>query len=91
MQSVSLTRNDELSDQMTVSAKISQSVNMPPWGDRDTSILSMIYLAITEHLIPPGNVFIRFGATDRTHCCMQMTVEPMKVPEVSLFLWVWFF
>lgn len=33
-----------------------QSVNMPPWGDRDTSIFSwyLIYLPIAEHLIPPG-------------------------------------
>lgn len=33
-----------------------QSVNMPPWGDRDTSIFSwyLIYLLITEHLIPTG-------------------------------------
>lgn len=89
MQSESLTQNDELTDQMTVSAKISQSICHP--GETETHPSShdtwFIYRSQSTWF-PQENVFICFGVMDRTHCWMQMTAKLIKVPEVSLFLWV---
>lgn len=89
MQSELLTQNDELSDQMTVSAKVSQSICHPGETETHPSSHDTWFIYPSQNTwFPQENVFICFGAMDRTHCWMQMTAKQIKVPELSMFLWV---
>lgn len=76
------------------SQRQNQSVSQHATLGRQRHIhLLMILDLFTDHwaLDPPGKM-CAFAVERRTGaCCMQMTVEPIKVPEVRFSVWVWFF
>lgn len=76
------------------SQRQNQSVSQHATLGRQRHIhLLMILDLFTDHwaLDPPGKM-CSFAVERRTGaCCMQMTVEPIKVPEVRFSVWVWFF
>lgn len=88
VQSVSLTQNDELTDHMTVTTWISQSVGMPPLGrQRDIPLLMTVNLFTDPWPLDPSGKCVHLLWSEKQRhaaACKWEFEETIKVPKVIL-------